>query len=109
MTRGSTAAADAITTRAPCRCAIEYKALARTDVTPMCGSSPRYGSTSCERKRQDRALDDGRREPLERREEERDIAAGFLEIAVARHDIQHHARRLRVGRRRARTRPSPTA
>ena len=32
--------------------------------------------------------------------EERDIVAGFFEIAVARHDIQHDARWLRVGRRR---------
>ena len=40
VTRGSTAAAEAITTRAV-PCAMAYRALARTEVTPMCGAMPR--------------------------------------------------------------------
>ena len=46
-TRGSSAAADAITTRAVPR-ATACSARARTEVTPKCGARPRYGSTSCD-------------------------------------------------------------
>ena len=51
------------------------------------------------RKGQDRALNRRRRQPFERREEKRHVRAGFLEIAVARHDVEHDAVRLRVGGR----------
>ena len=47
VTRGSSEAADAISTRAE-PWAIEYRARARAEVTPMCGAMPRYGSISCE-------------------------------------------------------------
>ena len=47
LTRGSSAAADATTTRAA-PLARACSARARTDVTPTWGARPRYGSTSCD-------------------------------------------------------------
>ncbi len=51
------------------------------------------------RKGQDRALNRCRRQSFQRREEKRHVRAGFLEIAVARHDVEHDAFGLRVGGR----------
>ena len=47
LTRGSSAAAEATTTRA-CPAAMACSARARADAMRRCGARPRYGSTSCE-------------------------------------------------------------
>ena len=47
VTRGSSAAAEATTTRAVPP-AIACSARARAEATPKCGARPRYGSTSCD-------------------------------------------------------------
>ena len=96
VTRGSSAAADATTTRAA-PVAIACSARARADATPKCGASPRYGSTSCDGKRKDHALRGGLGQPFERRHEEPDVAGRLLEVAVARHDVEHDAVRQRLG------------
>ncbi len=48
---------------------------------------------------QDGALDRCRRQSFERREEKCDIRAGFLEIAITRHDVENDAFGQRVGGR----------
>ncbi|PYR09385.1 MAG: hypothetical protein DMF99_15570 [Acidobacteria bacterium] len=51
------------------------------------------------RKRQHRPLGRHRRQPFERGEKERDVGDRLLEVAVARHDVEHHPMRPRLRRR----------
>ena len=52
------------------------------------------------RNRQDRPVDRGFRQSFERGQKEPDVGDDGVELAVARHDIQHHAFGQRVGGRR---------
>ena len=61
---------------------------------------PAIGIDLVRRHRQDRAVDGRRRQSLERRQEEPDIRDRGVQVAVARHDVQHDAVGQRVGRRR---------
>ena len=77
------------------RCACSARA--RADVTPKCGARPRYGSTSCDGNgRTARSAADAD-SPSSAAEEERHVGDRLLEIAVARHDVQHDAVRQLVG------------
>ena len=51
------------------------------------------------RKRQHRPLGRHRGQPFERGEKERDVGDRLLEVAVARHDVEHHPVRPRLRRR----------
>ena len=59
---------------------------------------PRYGSTSCETKREDLALDVGVRQSFERREEEPDIGRHLFDVRIGRRNDDE--RRVVLGGRR---------
>ena len=98
LTRGSSAAADATTTRAV-PVAIACSARARADVTPKCGASPRYGSTSCDGKGRTARRRRRPTSPSSADEEEAHVGEPLsLDVAVARHDVAARPVRQRLRR-----------
>ena len=71
-------------------------ARARAEVTPTCGASPRYGSTSCDGNGRTARSAAAAESPSSAARKKRDVGDSLLEVGVARDDVQDNPMRSRL-------------